>query len=402
MAPTATAARMLQLPRGVDPESIALPYADMETASGTSGAAAIDTAAGAAVLRPTEQMASSMIGALLTSLLVTPFDVVKTRLQREAFPLPSDELKCGRCDRRIYLLKNGLMEHVLCEKVGLEAGNCKPARFTGTADAFAKIWTNEGPAALWRGLGPTLLMAVPQTVIYFTAYDQLKARLGPDRPDLAPLVAGPVARTFAVTLISPIEMIRTKVQAEAVARSARGYSSLVADAVRTEGVLSLWRGLGATLLRDVPFSAIYWVGYERLKPRIAEWLWGNPISPTAAPAPASAEWQAAFTASFLAGASSGTAAAALTLPFDVVKTRQQTAVGQAIIGARPACGGVGAVFREILRSQGVGGLFVGLTPRIAKVAPACAIMISTFEAGKGYFARRRHAAELAHIRGTFL
>lgn len=76
MAPTATAARMLQLPPGVDPESIALPYADMETASATSGAAAIDTAAGAAVLRPTEQMASSMIGALLTSLLVTPFDVV--------------------------------------------------------------------------------------------------------------------------------------------------------------------------------------------------------------------------------------------------------------------------------------------------------------------------------------
>ena len=56
---------------------------------------------------------------------------------------------------------------------------------------------------------------------------------------------------------------------------------------------------------------------------------------------------------------------------------------------------------DIYSSQGVRGLFVGLyhcvvdvteptglTPRIAKVAPACAIMISTYEAGKHFFAER--------------
>ena len=38
-------------------------------------------------------------------------------------------------------------------------------------------------------------------------------------------------------------------------------------AIKTEGIFSLWRGLGATLMRDVPFSAIYWTGYEALKRR---------------------------------------------------------------------------------------------------------------------------------------
>ena len=38
-----------------------------------------------------------------------------------------------------------------------------------------------------------------------------------------------------------------------------------------------------------------------------------------------------------------------------------------------------AVLREVVRTEGVPGLFAGLTPRIAKIAPACGIMISCFE-----------------------
>lgn len=33
----------------------------------------------------------------------------------------------------------------------------------------------------------------------------------------------------------------------------------------TEGVYGLWRGLGPTVFRDVPFSGIYWAVYESLK-----------------------------------------------------------------------------------------------------------------------------------------
>lgn len=56
----------------------------------------------------------------------------------------------------------------------------------------------------------------------------------------------------AVTVISPLELVRTKIQSRR-----RPYSELLAcirSAVAQDGVLSLWRGWGPTILRDVPFS----------------------------------------------------------------------------------------------------------------------------------------------------
>lgn len=39
----------------------------------------------------------------------------------------------------------------------------------------------------------------------------------------------------------------------------------------------------------------------------------------------------------------------------------------------------------IYRLNGLQGIFSGLGPRLFKVAPACAIMISTFEYSKAFF-----------------
>ena len=52
------------------------------------------------------------------------------------------------------------------------------------------------------------------------------------------------------------------------------------------------------------------------------------------------------------------------------------------------------MLQYIYRQQGVRGLFSGLVPRLAKVMPACAIMISTYEYTKKFFhARRQQAVE---------
>lgn len=310
-------------------------------------------------------MVASCSGAILTSLFVTPLDVVKIRLQAQKNPFPK-----GKC----FVYCNGLMDHLcVCENGNSKAWYKAPGHFNGTLDAFVKIIRGEGVKALWSGLPPTLVMAVPATMIYFTCYDQLCAalsvRMG-NHAQEAPLVAGALARVGSATVISPLELIRTKLQSQK--QSYGELTNCIRSAVQSEGWRSLWRGLGPTLLRDVPFSAMYWYNYERTKSWLCERY--NTREPT-------------FTITFISGALSGSFASVVTLPFDVVKTRRQVELGelQAKNLSSPGSSFTFSVMRRIVAQDGFRGLFAGFLPRLIKVAPACAIMISTYESGKAFF-----------------
>jgi len=57
---------------------------------------------------------------------------------------------------------------------------------------------------------------------------------------------------LAGTLISPLELIRTKMQSEQLNYHQLGTA--IKHTVEQGGFLMMMRGLGPTLLRDVPFS----------------------------------------------------------------------------------------------------------------------------------------------------
>ncbi|XP_054578915.1 probable mitochondrial glutathione transporter SLC25A39 isoform X2 [Eptesicus fuscus] len=225
------------------------------------------------------------------------------------------------------------------------------------------------------GLPATLVMTVPATAIYFTAYDQLKAFLcgrALTSDFYAPMVAGALARLGTVTVISPLELVRTKLQAQHV--SYRELGACVRTSVAQGGWRSLWLGWGPTALRDVPFSALYWFNYELVK----SWLSGRRPKD-----------QTSVGITFVAGGISGTVAAILTLPFDVVKTQRQVALGavEAVRVSPVHADSTWLLLRRIPAESGTRGLFAGFLPRIIKAAPSCAIMISTYELGKSFFQR---------------
>ena len=169
--------------------------------------------------------------------------------------------------------------------------------------------------SLWSGLSPTLVLAVPTTVLYFTTYEQMKEaarksmglskREANETPALA-LTCGALARIWAVTIISPLELVRTKMQSQKMAFYQ--VQQAVAVTLKSQGMFGLWRGYSSTLFRDVPFSAIYWPCYEFLRPERYN-----------------------FFETFFAGGIAGTAASTFTLPMDVVKTRFQIELGEKIV-----------------------------------------------------------------------
>lgn len=345
-----------------------------------------------------QKMISACSGSLITSFAVTPFDVVRIRMQQQEVMKPP----VGCCEP---LAKNGAFPKrvapvlpvldLFSPKVfWVNQHYCNSPqtcpKITGTFQGMMSITHNEGVRALWRGLLLTLFMAVPSNIIYFTGYEYIRDRFIFQLPVITPLLCGSLARVMAATVISPVELLKTRFQsipsdslsgnAGAGARS-KVLVSLIRDLaklVQTHGVGSLFRGLKITLWRDVPFLGIYWLSYEYFKKTFGKALDVSFDSH----AQKQEDWKI-FTVSFLSGSLGGLIAALCTNPFDVGKTRLQI---QAEADKKPKLRQ--SMFRflyTIYQKEGISALYGGFAPRVMKVVPLCAIMVSSYEIGKKIF-----------------
>ncbi|KAF5645417.1 mitochondrial carrier family [Fusarium sp. NRRL 25303] len=379
----------------------------------------------------TQKMVSAMSGSLLTSLLVTPLDVVRVRLQSQKAPrstvdfsklaitttslspAQTAELGITSCCREVFFSGGNAEFCLAAPRIDGIVAPPAPAEcaveevqrrtFSSTFDGLRKIARNEGVTTLWRGLSPTLVMAVPSNIIYFTGYDYL--RFNPKSPfshfsdTSAPLTAGSAARVLAATAVSPIELVKTRMQAAHGASTTNhlveAFES-VKEMVGSHGYTALWRGLTLTLWRDVPFSGLYWWGYESIRSRLTDYREQRhghslPLEEDLSEARRRSQVQEnhteTFVDAFTAGALSGAFASFVTTPFDVGKTRTQIyqdsskkvkqSSGSAV--AAPEERSMVRLLWHIFKTEGASGLWKGWIPRTLKVAPACAIMISSYE-----------------------
>ncbi|TBU35182.1 mitochondrial carrier [Dichomitus squalens] len=329
------------------------------------------------------KLIAAATGSMVTALTMTPFDVVKTRLQTQPpprpprlFPNPPPGACCqatpASCIRNMSSLVSAVEGEVVCI---WDHGVYKTERVNGFFDATRHVWRAEGIAGLWKGAGTSLLIGIPSSTCYMLTYDHLlNDTLPPLLPSsIVPLTAGILARTTITSLMSPLELVRTNLQSTPPSpdhpHTLRSVLASVRSLAQSQGWHYLWRGLGPTLWRDVPFSGLYWAGYELSKHRLGR-----------------LGYEGAGVA-FVSGAVSGTAAALITSPFDVLKTRRQAL----LLSATTSTTSTIALTAEILRTEGVAALYAGIVPRISKIAPACGIMIACFEGvGRHLSKDRRH------------
>lgn len=372
------------------------------------------------------QFLSSAGATAVSAILLTPLDVIKTRMQTDvglgpaASKVPSRGVcsyfptySGGGTNHRATMSNVPLVERLcyLCGKelqpAGMPINTTEWSHRTlsttvhlavephrgGPRSIFVvlrDIVKYEGVRALWRGTGPSLAMAIPQVGIYMSLYDRLKVDLlsGGNSLALSSACAGSMARMASTSVTSPLELVRTRLQAntavwgrgvhaecEASTRTMSGWVKIASRALsQAGGVTALWQGLGPTLWRDVPFSAIYWLVAEETR---------NSMTNSSG---AAGEQQherlggvgGKLYANLAAGVVGGTAASLCTHPFDVIKTASQVrGSGEHGGSERPA--GTYKLGLQIVKERGAGHLFAGIVPRLLKVAPSCAIVLASYE-----------------------
>ncbi|KAL5705593.1 Folate transporter 1 [Ranunculus cassubicifolius] len=151
--------------------------------------------------------------------------------------------------------------------------------YSGFNDALRTIVKEEGWRALYRGMGPSLLL-VSHGAIQFTVYEELRQLLVGYKSkrktnDLAGdeslnsvdyAMLGGCSKFSAMLFTYPYQVIRARLQ-QRPSNGIQKYKDswhVLKDTVRFEGFRGFYKGITPNLLKNVPASSITFVVYENV------------------------------------------------------------------------------------------------------------------------------------------
>jgi len=234
-------------------------------------------------------------------------------------------------------------------------------------DCFRKTYRAEGYFGMYRGSAVNIVLITPEKAIKLAANDFFRYRYTNKQGKLTlfrEMAAGGSAGFCQIIVTTPMELLKIQLQdagrVAAMAKAAgQGASAprvtamqITTELLRTRGIMGLYRGTAATMLRDVSFSMVYFPLFAHL----------NALGPRKG----DGSGEAVFWCSFLSGCAAGSLSALAVNPFDVVKTRLQVinkGQGDAVYS------GIADAFVKILKEEGPKAFFKGGACRMIVIAP---------------------------------
>ncbi|XP_037939520.1 calcium-binding mitochondrial carrier protein SCaMC-2 isoform X4 [Teleopsis dalmanni] len=247
----------------------------------------------------------------------------------------------------------------------------------GISDSFRYMIHEGGLRSMWRGNGINVLKIAPESAIKFAAYEKIKRLIRGDEKRQMTIgerfLAGAAAGGISQTIIYPMEVLKTR-----LALRKTGQYTGIFDAAKKiyvhEGVRSFYRGYIPNMLGIIPYAGIDLAVYETLKKK---YLSSHNTE------------QPSFLVLLACGSASSTLGQVCSYPLALVRTRLQAQVVsrnlQPVIGIPLRQAGMVSddnmfgVFRKILRTEGICGLYRGITPNFIKVLPAVSISYVVYE-----------------------
>jgi len=261
------------------------------------------------------------------------------------------------------------------------------AHLKGTQDKYGSILgtmrsviMEEGILSLWRGNLTNCVRVVPHTATQFVSYDKYKSMLLKDGEQMTVptrLMSGALAGMTAATVTHPMDVVRIRLQTQPELKGVR-------DAIRSvhaeNGLRSFYKGYTPAMLSLSPFIAINFAAFDTLK----TWYYGESIV-------SQNELKKRSPVVILGlGACAGIIAQTACYPLDTVRRRMQLA-GKTYSSTLNA-------FATIVKQEGIGGYYKGMTANALKVVPNNAIRFAAFDTLKSYFMTDE---ALQRVRSTF-
>ncbi|KAL8694875.1 MAG: hypothetical protein Q9218_000539 [Villophora microphyllina] len=237
--------------------------------------------------------------------------------------------------------------------------------YKNSIDCAKKVVKNEGFKGLYSGVLPQLVGVAPEKAIKLTVNDLIRGHFTEKDTNKIwwphEILAGGSAGACQVIFTNPLEIVKIRLQVQGeMAKHADVPRRSAMWIVRNLGLVGLYKGASACLLRDVPFSGIYFPAYNHLKRD----LFGE--SPSK---------KLGIVQLLTAGAIAGMPAAYLTTPCDVIKTRLQVEArkGESSYTSLRHC--AATVYRE----EGFRAFFKGGPARVLRSSPQFGFTLAAYE-----------------------
>jgi len=222
-------------------------------------------------------------------------------------------------------------------------------------------------AGLYKGVTGSLVGQVPYGVLTFGSYEIYKQYLLDRFPDVKPAFIYALAAIMGDVTgsgwLCPSEVMKQQLQA--------GIYPSMKEAVKgiytKSGVSGFYQGFTGGLARDVPFRVAQLTTFE-----VTKSIYLRAKKSKSTDEDNSTVTLSAFEAA-ICGAAAGSFSAAITNPLDRIKTLMMTDTTNAYGGSVVTCAA------KILKDDGLAGLFAGVVPRVAYIAPSVCIFFVTYE-----------------------
>lgn len=233
-------------------------------------------------------------------------------------------------------------------------------KYKSSLDCFQKIIKTEGVLGLYRGLRPQLLGVAPEKAIKLAVNDIIKSLyqdkiLTSNQTLGLNILSGSLAGLSQVIITNPLEITKIRLQVHGEMNPNKPLSLFTV--VNELGIRGLYKGSRACMMRDVPFSAIYFPVYTYLRSGFEN------------------DGEISGTNQILVGSIAGVAAAGTTTPMDVVKTRLQVKT----VPGELTYNGIIDCYQKIIKHEGPKSLFKGIIPRVLRSSPQFGVTLYFYE-----------------------